>query len=62
MMKGFSVFSCRLCKRSVTTRDFSSLKGNCRTQAARTMNEHATAAHDCSIPVSLRDAKMEYAY
>jgi hypothetical protein len=38
------------------------LNGNCRTQAARTMNEYATAAHGCPIPVSSRDAKTEYAY
>ncbi|MGA2344825.1 MAG: hypothetical protein ABSF93_02395 [Candidatus Sulfotelmatobacter sp.] len=44
-MNGFSVFKCPLCKHSVTTRDFSSKNGNCRTQSARAMNEHATAVH-----------------
>jgi len=45
MMDGFSTFTCPLCKHSVTTRDFSSQNGNCRTQAAKTMNEHAAAVH-----------------
>jgi len=58
MMNGFSVFTCPHCKNSLTTRDFSSLNGNCRTQAARAMNEHATVAHGCPMPVSLRDAQM----
>jgi hypothetical protein len=62
LMYGFSVFTCRLCKHSVTTREFNSLNGNCRTQAARTMNEHATAEHGCPIPVSLRDAQIWYAH
>jgi|GEM_PF-5407818 transposase-like protein len=45
MMKGFSKFKCPLCRYSVTTRDFNNQNGSCRTQAARVMNEHATAAH-----------------
>jgi hypothetical protein len=62
MMNGFSTFKCRLCKHSLTTRDFSSLNGNFRTQAARAMNEHATAAHGRPIPLSLLDAQMWYAH
>jgi len=45
VMSGFALFKCPLCKHSVTTQDFSSRNGSCRTQAARAMNEHATAAH-----------------
>ena len=43
-------------------KQFSSQNGNCRTQAARAMNEHATAAHHCPLPVSPRDAQMWYAH
>ena len=45
MMNGFSKFTCISCSYSVTTREFSSLKGSCRTQAAKVMNEHASYAH-----------------
>jgi hypothetical protein len=45
MTNGLSTFNCPLCKHSVTAREFSSQNGNCRTQAARAMNEHAKAAH-----------------
>jgi hypothetical protein len=62
MMNGFSTFKCPLCKHSVTTREFNSLNGNCRTQAARAMNEHATAAHGRQIPMSRRDAQMWHAH
>ena len=51
MMHGFSTFSCPICKHSVTTRDFHSENGNCRTQAARVMNEHYAATH-ASRPLS----------
>jgi hypothetical protein len=44
-MGGFTTFKCPLCKHSVTTQEFSSQNGSCRTQAARAMNEHASAAH-----------------
>jgi hypothetical protein len=41
-------------------KQFSSQNGNCRTQAARAMNEHATAAH--AHPITLpRDAQMWHA-
>ena len=35
MMSGFAKFNCLVCKHSVTTREFSSQNGSCRTQAAR---------------------------
>src|ERR1017187_1814724 len=54
MMSGFSTFKCVLCKHSVTTREFSSQNGNCRSQAAKAMNEHATAAHGGLNPMSPR--------
>jgi hypothetical protein len=52
MMNGFSSFKCLLCTHSVTTREFSSQNGNCRTQAAKVMNEHARAAHGGPKPMS----------
>jgi hypothetical protein len=58
MMNGFAKFKCRLCQYSVTTMDFSGENCRCRTQAARAMNEHATAAHGCALPMSLHDAQM----
>jgi uncharacterized protein (DUF2225 family) len=59
MMKGYSLFKCPLCRYSVTTQEFSSLNGNCRTQAAKAMNQHATAEHDRrTILKSPRDAQM----
>jgi hypothetical protein len=61
MMNGFSTFKCPLCKHSVTTRDFSSHDGNCRTQAAVAMNKHATATHGRPIPMSPRGARMWHA-
>ncbi|MGP0019638.1 MAG: hypothetical protein ACLPHP_13785 [Candidatus Sulfotelmatobacter sp.] len=60
-MSGFSVFKCPLCKHSVTTRDFSSMNGNCRTQAARAMNEHAAAGHGRRLSFALPDAPMWHA-
>src|SRR5579862_5456516 len=51
-MHGFSSFTCPLCKHSVTTREFSSQNGSCRTQAARAMNEHAAVAHGRPLPIS----------
>jgi hypothetical protein len=62
MMNGFSTFKCPLCRHSVTTRDFSSQNGNCRTQAARAMNEHAADAHRVPAPISPRDSLTRHAY
>jgi hypothetical protein len=62
MMHGFSTFKCLLCKHSVTTREFSSQNGSCRTQAAKAMNEHATAAHNRPTPMSPHDAQMWHAH
>jgi len=62
MMTGFSTFKCPLCKHSVTTRDFSSHNGNCRTQAAKAMNEHAAATHSRPISLSPRGMQMWHAH
>lgn len=59
---GFTTFKCLLCKHSVTAQEFSSQNGSCRTQAAKAMNEHATAAHDRPLPMSPRDAQMWHAH
>lgn len=52
-----TTFRCLLCKHSVTAQEFSCYNGNRRTQAARAMNEHATAAHGRPIPVLPRNAQ-----
>ena len=62
LMNGFSTFNCPLCKHSVTTLEFSSQNGNCRTQAARAMNEHATAAHNRLVPMSPHHAQVRHAH
>jgi hypothetical protein len=58
MMSGFTTFKCIRCKHSVTTREFNSQNGNCRSQAARAMNEHATAAHGCVNSMSPVNTQM----
>ncbi len=62
MMNGFSTFKCPLCKYSITTQEFSSLNGNCRTQAAKAMNEHAAAAHAHGAATSPQDTQMRHAH
>jgi len=57
MMSGFAKFNCLVCKHSVTTREFSSQNGSCRTQAAKAMNEHAAAEHGRPSPISPRAAQ-----
>lgn len=61
MMKGFSTFKCPLCRYSVTTREFSSQNGSCRTQAAKVMNGHATTAHGYRAAMSSSDTQMWHA-
>jgi hypothetical protein len=62
MMNGFSLFKCPLCKHSVTTLEFSSQNGNCRTQAAKAMNEHAAAVHSGHVTLFSPDAPMSHAF
>src|ERR1039458_8086627 len=62
MTNGFATFTCPLCKHAVTTQEFSSQNGSCRTQAARAMNEHATAAHGRPAPASQHDLQMWHAH
>ncbi|MHB8215626.1 MAG: hypothetical protein ACYDDS_06055 [Candidatus Sulfotelmatobacter sp.] len=62
MMSGFSLFKCPLCKHSITTQAFSSQNGNCRTQAAKAMNQHAAAEHGRPMAMSVRDAHMSHAH
>jgi len=44
-LNGGITFTCIFCPHSVTTLDFDHTRGNCRTQAASAMNEHAQAMH-----------------
>jgi hypothetical protein len=60
MMNGFSKFKCLCCAYSVTTREFSSLNGSCRTQAAKVMNEHASHAHHAMIYTSGASACLDH--
>jgi hypothetical protein len=62
MMRGFSTFKCPLCRYSVTTREFSSQNGNCRTQAAKVMNEHAAVSHGYRAASLPRDTQMWQAH
>ena len=50
MKHGSITFTCPHCKHSVTTLEFRSQNGSRRIQAARAMNEHAAAVHNCSRP------------
>jgi len=42
-------FTCIFCQHNVTTLDFNHTKGNCRTQAASAINEHARALHSARV-------------
>jgi hypothetical protein len=42
---GGVTFKCAFCEHTVTTRDFDDTNGNCRTQAAAAMNQHAAQLH-----------------
>jgi hypothetical protein len=44
-MNGGTTFTCTFCEHSVTTLDFNSTTGNCRTQAAAVINQHAVLLH-----------------
>jgi transposase-like protein len=61
-MNGVTTFKCPLCKHSVTAQEFSSQNGSRRTQAAKAMNDHATAAHGQPVPMSARAAQMWHAH
>ena len=50
--KGSVVFTCLYCRFRVTTLEFEGQLGNCRTQAAAAINQHAASAHHQSKPVS----------
>jgi len=56
-LNGGITFTCIFCPHSVTTLDFDQTRGNCRTQAASAMNEHAKATHSSNVR-ELAPAKM----
>lgn len=62
MLHGLTTFKCLLCRHSVTTQEFSTQNGSCRTQAARVMNDHATAVHGSPKPISSYDTQPRYAH
>ncbi|MFI5070656.1 MAG: hypothetical protein ACHP8A_07185 [Terriglobales bacterium] len=55
-MKGGTLFLCTLCEHRVSTLDFRREDGNCRTQAATSINLHAHAAHRQQVPPLAADA------
>jgi hypothetical protein len=59
-LRGSIDFKCIFCGHNVTTQDFDSLKGNCRTQAAAVMNQHALDLHLTPRP-AVRNAMREAA-
>jgi hypothetical protein len=48
-LNGRITFTCIFCQHSVSTLDFDHTKGNCRTQAASAMNEHAKVLHSSRV-------------
>jgi hypothetical protein len=44
-IKGGTAFQCQSCEYRITTLDFDTKDGNCRTQAATAMVQHAAAVH-----------------
>ena len=54
-MNGGTIFKCTYCEHSVTTLDFNRMNGNCRTQAATGINQHALVLHlrTMSLPTKL---------
>src|ERR1700722_460285 len=50
MTLSVATFTCKRCEHSVTTSQFSSQNGSLRSQAAKAINEHATAVHRCAEP------------
>lgn len=60
-INGLTTFNCPRCKHSVTLLEFNSQNGNRRTQAARAMNDHATAVHSRPMPASTRDVEIWHA-
>jgi hypothetical protein len=54
-MNGGTTFTCTFCQHSVTTLDFKKTNGNCRTQAAAGINQHALSLHlrTTTVPTKL---------
>jgi hypothetical protein len=57
-IKGGMKFSCKQCAHSVTTLEFDAKVGNLRTQAATSINAHATAAHQAPMVISAPDSQQ----
>jgi hypothetical protein len=55
-IKGGTLFLCTLCEHRISTLDFRRENGNCRTQAATSINLHAHEAHRHQVPPIAADA------
>jgi len=55
-MKGGTLFLCTLCDHRVSTLEFQRENGNCRTQAATSINAHAHSVHRQQVPGLPADA------
>ncbi|MFZ0284827.1 MAG: hypothetical protein WAL32_06315 [Terriglobales bacterium] len=44
-VNGGTTFTCTFCEHTVTTLDFAKTGGNCRSQAASAINQHAALLH-----------------
>jgi uncharacterized Fe-S radical SAM superfamily protein PflX len=56
-INGGVTFKCAFCEHTVTTLNFDSNKGNCRTQAAAAIHQHAAESHSSS-PQPLAPIKL----
>jgi hypothetical protein len=54
-LNGGTTFTCTFCQHNVTTLDFKRTNGNCRTQAAAGINQHALLLHlrTMTVPTKL---------
>ncbi len=57
-VKGGLKFTCTRCKHHVSTLDFNLSGGNLRTQAASTINQHASTVHNEPLIVSAPDIQQ----
>jgi len=57
-IKGGMKFNCAHCSHSVSTLDFDAKQGNLRTQAATSINDHATKAHREPLTISSSESAL----
>jgi hypothetical protein len=57
-VKGGMRFTCSHCSHHVSTLDFDPRDGNLRTQAATSINQHATKVHHEPVTISSLDSQQ----